>query len=216
MKHVSQARANAKLRALVADVHRQVDAHHARTEDQLLSRKVTCTDGCAHAATGCCALLVMIETTEAEYIVDRNPGAVAVARARVDAACRTLEEAGIGSGAIYEMMQNEDDAQYRHAAAYHALGIPCPFLSAERRCTIYRDRPLACRTHFALSPPALCSELGRNLAYATLDKGTRSAGQAKLLGGITRAGVARWRFNTLPQAIALVLRERETGKDATP
>jgi hypothetical protein len=39
---------------------------------------------------------------------------------------------------------------------YFALGIPCPFLEDES-CSIYADRPLACREYLVSSEPANCS-----------------------------------------------------------
>lgn len=38
---------------------------------------------------------------------------------------------------------------------YHTLDVPCPFLHAGL-CSLYRQRPLACRIHFSLSPPHWC------------------------------------------------------------
>ncbi len=38
---------------------------------------------------------------------------------------------------------------------YHTLDVPCPFLHAGL-CSFYRQRPLACRIHFSLSPPHWC------------------------------------------------------------
>lgn len=40
--------------------------------------------------------------------------------------------------------------------AYQGLCIPCPFLDGTS-CLIYTYRPLACRMHFSLSPPAWCN-----------------------------------------------------------
>lgn len=38
---------------------------------------------------------------------------------------------------------------------YHTLNLPCPFLHAGL-CSLYRQRPLACRIHFSVSPPHWC------------------------------------------------------------
>ncbi len=38
---------------------------------------------------------------------------------------------------------------------YHTLNVPCPFLQAGL-CSVYRQRPLACRIHFSVSPPHWC------------------------------------------------------------
>jgi Fe-S-cluster containining protein len=40
--------------------------------------------------------------------------------------------------------------------AYFSLRLPCPFLE-DGACSIYDDRPLACREHLVTSPPENCS-----------------------------------------------------------
>ena len=39
---------------------------------------------------------------------------------------------------------------------YFALGIPCPFLEDES-CSIYPERPIACREYLVTSPAAFCA-----------------------------------------------------------
>jgi Fe-S-cluster containining protein len=40
---------------------------------------------------------------------------------------------------------------------YFRQGIPCPFLE-EESCSIYPDRPIACREYLVTSPPEHCAE----------------------------------------------------------
>ena len=42
------------------------------------------------------------------------------------------------------------------ASTYFRLGIACPFLEDES-CSIYEDRPIACREYLVTSPPAYCA-----------------------------------------------------------
>jgi hypothetical protein len=40
---------------------------------------------------------------------------------------------------------------------YFNLGIPCPFLE-EESCSIYHDRPIACREYLVTSPAGNCAQ----------------------------------------------------------
>jgi Fe-S-cluster containining protein len=53
-----------------------------------------------------------------------------------------------------------------HVMAYKAVNLPCPLLNGEGLCIVYKDRPLACRTHNALGPAALCSQDRMRQTYA--------------------------------------------------
>jgi Fe-S-cluster containining protein len=63
-----------------------------------------------------------------------------------------LAEAGAGGAA--------GDTVRKLSLEAFALGIPCPFLEDES-CSIYADRPLACRQHLVTSPAAWCAEPGK-------------------------------------------------------
>src|SRR6266481_3286867 len=49
---------------------------------------------------------------------------------------------------------------HERGQAYHALQIPCPFLEDER-CSVYADRPIACREYLVTSPPEYCATADR-------------------------------------------------------
>lgn len=191
------------LHQFVGKLIAQVDAAHDKADarPEAAAYAVQCTEGCAHAETGCCSLIVLVEATEAEYIVSRNRAAVVRAFPKlVEQARRIRDELGYE---VHEMF--EDRATERAAAtAYHAMRMPCAFLDDTRRCTIYRDRPLACRTHFVLSAPELCSAEGENLEHVILDKGTRVAAPAHLTREVARTrGVLG--MGTLAQSVLEVL-----------
>jgi hypothetical protein len=99
-------------------------------------------------------------------------------------------------------------AEKHAASAYHALYVTCPFLGDDHRCTVYADRPLACRTHLVLSPPELCELSGENSNHWILDAGTRLTAQASFLRGLEENGrpMSRWQFGTLPQLALAVAR----------
>ena len=52
---------------------------------------------------------------------------------------------------------NLADRNLETGLAYFALGIACPFLE-EESCSIYEERPIACREYLVTSPPAACAE----------------------------------------------------------
>lgn len=203
-KRLSLARGNARLRQLVGFVHAQVDAAHASPERQHAG--VRCTEGCACAPAGCCGLLTLVEDVEAQYIVDRNPETVRRVLPALLEADRRISEI-MTAGEVGDMF---DD---RVAGKYHRAGIVCPFLGADRRCSIYRDRPLACRTHFVLSEPVECTALEDNENHITLDKGTRITAQAHLMRGVARVR-GRVMLGTLPQLVLRAWRERHGGRES--
>jgi Fe-S-cluster containining protein len=165
---------------------------------------VQCTEGCAHAA-GCCSLIVLTEVTEAEYIVARNRAAVVRAYPKlVEQARRIDSELGFE---VLEMF-GDREVERRAAHAYHAMRMPCAFLDEQRRCTIYRDRPLACRTHFVLSDPALCASDVEETHHTILDKGTRTSAPAYLCREVARTRGAL-SMGTLPQNVLAVLRREQ-------
>lgn len=54
-----------------------------------------------------------------------------------------------------------DDALEEVNREYYALRMPCPFLE-EEVCTIYEERPAACRELLVTSPPERCDDLIHN------------------------------------------------------
>jgi Fe-S-cluster containining protein len=206
MKKKSLARANGRIRQLVMFMHQQVDREHDKPQKQISPGGMTvqCTDGCAHAPTGCCSLLTLVEQSEADYIASRNPEALARAAPRLVANEKAAVAAGI-SGPMLGKMFETVALERKMAAVYHQLALPCAFLDLEtRRCTVYQDRPLACRTHFVLSDPALCSSIGVEEQHITLDKGTRSQAQAIFLQ-MLQPLAPRFRFGTLNHAALAAL-----------
>lgn len=198
------------MRQLVAYVHARVDQEHAKPEKRHPDEQ--CTDGCASARRGCCSTIVLVGLVEAEYLAARQPAAVAAALPALREAHRRISEV-ITVDDVSSMFADKV-AEQRVAAAYHALDLPCPFLSADNRCGVYADRPLACRTHFVLSPPEECEASGVNERHITLDKGTRLSAQewlirAEIQERKQRGGTIVLTCGTLPQ---LVLEVAEPGR----
>ena len=149
----AQARANAKIRQLVAGVHQRVDDWQA----EHMEPRVVCADGCS----ACCEVLVLGELAEAEYIVARHPAEVARAMPKLVEQERLLDQTIDGAeltAALHNAGEQGAKGITHIAAQYRDLKLRCAFLSDDdRRCTIYASRPLACRTHFALDDAEQCA-----------------------------------------------------------
>jgi Fe-S-cluster containining protein len=127
-------------------------------------RPISCRKGCA----ACCRMLVPMSPPEAfalKAMVDALPierrnalvGRLRDARAR-------LEEAGLLTGltALAESHRPLTDEEMEPMnQAYYALRLPCPFLEGEI-CSIYEDRPAACRELLVTTPADLCDDLIQN------------------------------------------------------
>jgi Fe-S-cluster containining protein len=128
-----------------------VDVGVRRAEAQ--GQSISCKKGCG----ACCRQLVPISQTEAQALVDLveampEPRRSQI-RARFAEARRKLETAG-----FLEVLLDPDnllgDSQ-DFGVRYFGLGIPCPFLE-EESCSIYQDRPVACREYLVTSPAENC------------------------------------------------------------
>ena len=120
---------------------------------------VSCKQGCA----ACCRYLVHVSESEAYYLyelVERLPEPRrSQVRERFAEARRQLQQAG-----FLETLQQfpvwTGREIHERGQAYHALQIPCPFLEDES-CSIYADRPVACREYLVTSPPEYCATADR-------------------------------------------------------
>lgn len=117
--------------------------------------KISCKKGCG----ACCRQLVPIAEAEArrlhalvEHLPEPQQRKI---RARFADARRRLE----GSG-LLEKLQHSDGWSEGEGRAigleYFGQGIPCPFLE-EESCSIYADRPVACREYLVTSPAENCA-----------------------------------------------------------
>jgi len=70
---------------------------------------------------------------------------------------------------------------------YLSLGIACPFLD-DKRCSIYAERPLACRNYVVISDPADCGRIGALRAPVSIRPNVaRAAGILGQEPGATRS-----------------------------
>ncbi|MBV9124650.1 MAG: YkgJ family cysteine cluster protein, partial [Planctomycetes bacterium] len=119
--------------------------------------QVSCRKGCA----ACCRQLIPLTPIEARHLhelVGRLPEPRrSEVRARFMEARRRLQEAG-----LLPLLEDQDQIPIEEVdalgARYMALGLPCPFLK-EEACSIYPERPLACREYLVTSPAEHCARL---------------------------------------------------------
>jgi Fe-S-cluster containining protein len=131
-----------------------VQATVQTTEQQ--GRKISCQPGCG----ACCRQLVPISETEARHIADvvsALPQArQTIVRERFAKARRQLADTE-----LLEKLECRDQWKEGEGRSlgmqYFRQGIPCPFLE-EESCSIYPDRPIACREYLVTSPPEHCAE----------------------------------------------------------
>jgi Fe-S-cluster containining protein len=118
-------------------VHRQVDAAvapFAALRPEALAA-VRCGRGCSH----CCRIRVEVTADEAELLAEL----VRAGRAHPDGARLALQRDWSTSEAFHGRPRAEAD---------------CIFLGQDGACTVYEDRPSACRALLVASDPALCRE----------------------------------------------------------
>ena len=125
---------------------------------------VSCQKGCA----ACCRMLVPISPPEAfalKAMVDALPDERRkVLLDRLGNARARLQETGILSR-LTALVEGErpltDEDMEPINRDYYALRMACPFLE-EETCSIYEDRPAACRELLVTTPAELCDDLVNN------------------------------------------------------
>ncbi len=124
-------------------------------------QRISCEKGCA----ACCRMLGPIAGPEAFALtnaidqLDQNERNRLLAK--LDLAQQQLARAGILKQLSSLADSSEplnDEAIEPLNRAYYALRMPCPFLDNET-CSIYADRPAACRELAVTSPATECQEM---------------------------------------------------------
>lgn len=128
---------------------------HAAAAAEARGRPISCDTGCA----ACCRHLVLLSDIEARVLADlvaqMPEPRQSVIRARFAAVRERMAQAGL-TAPVDNAARLPAEELSAVGAAYFELGIACPFLDDER-CSIYADRPLACRKVAVTSPAEFCS-----------------------------------------------------------
>lgn len=126
--------------------------------------RVSCRQGCA----ACCRMLIPVSAPEAFALAESIRTWPAPRReaalARLRDARDTLDRAGLLAQLrdFAEAPDQWSDEQFEPVnRAYFGLRLPCPFL-VEESCSIYEDRPAACRELQVTSPPEFCDDPERH------------------------------------------------------
>jgi len=163
-------------------------------------RAITCRSGC----TACCYQLVPVTEMEARFlnkVVDRLPADQSDAvRANADAVFRDLEAAGLlpELGRIDQLSLTDVESL---AIRYFRMQVPCPFLDGES-CSIYEQRPLACREYLVTSARERCEQFGKETVE-------RVPLPISLFSHLTQNG----RVGSEPLVLALQRSEHRAGRE---
>lgn len=146
------------MRALLPALRTTADAFvdYAARMSEAAGKPVSCAKGCG----ACCRQLVPLARSEAlrisQLLEELPEPRRSELKERFEAAVRRVEaegllpalegQAGLAAGNAVDL-----------GLAYFRLGIPCPFLEDES-CSIYADRPIACREYLVSSLPARCAD----------------------------------------------------------
>jgi Fe-S-cluster containining protein len=151
----------------------------------------TCRQGC----TACCHHPVPLSAAEAHALVSLLDGMTPDRRAAVDQRFDEVRAQVEAAGLLGDLEATLDGAPFERVGAWIAARIPCPFLDGGS-CTIYQDRPLACREHLVSTDPASCADpsLGPVRSVPLL---------ARLARALTRVSAEAW--PSAPSRIPLLL-----------
>jgi Fe-S-cluster containining protein len=116
---------------------------------------ISCEPGC----TACCYWPVAISATETAALTDKIESLSQDIRDRITSRFRAASDLLESEGWLAKMRSFPRLSREQQRAVvyeYFGLQIPCPFLENDL-CSIYEDRPLACREYMVTSPPQNCS-----------------------------------------------------------
>ncbi|MBS1794050.1 MAG: YkgJ family cysteine cluster protein [Acidobacteria bacterium] len=164
---------------------------------QSTGRKISCAKGCA----ACCRQPVPLAEIEAyriaEIVAELPEPRRAAIKSRFDEACRRLYAIG-----WFEKLDRcahlPAGEREKVVLEYFAENVPCPFLE-DGACSIYADRPLACREYLVTSPAANCSAPSRE-TVRLIELRIRSAATLRSLGDSRNLNAV---VNFLPLVLAL-------------
>ncbi|HNP61665.1 MAG TPA: YkgJ family cysteine cluster protein [Nitrospirales bacterium] len=125
---------------------------------------ISCQKGCA----ACCRMMIPVAPPEAFALLSVVEALPSPKKERLlerfQAAQEILREAGLEDGLqrlAFSEHQGSDEELEPLNRAYYALRMPCPFLENEI-CSIYEQRPSACRELLVTSPAELCQDVIQN------------------------------------------------------
>ncbi len=134
----------------------------ARSSDE--GRGRSCQKGCA----ACCRMLVPLSPPEAFALREFVQSLPSEQQERVATRLAQAKSILLTHGLWNQLVdmgrssQAPDDGMLEPInQAYYALRMPCPFLE-DNLCSIYDERPAACRELLVVSPAELCQDMAKN------------------------------------------------------
>jgi Fe-S-cluster containining protein len=152
--------------AIVPLMRRIGEEAHALEQAHLIEtgKAISCQKGCA----ACCRMMVPLSAPEAFSLRDYVRGLPGERQARIAERFAQAKSRLLSHGLwhrLRDMVEAEqtpdDDALDPVNRDYYALRMPCPFLE-EELCSIYEERPAACRELLVTSPAEWCQDLVTN------------------------------------------------------
>jgi Fe-S-cluster containining protein len=173
-------------------------------------KSVSCRKGCA----ACCRMMIPLSAPEAfalrNYVQSLPEERQRQIARRMEQAESILGDQGLWPQLveISETTHPPDDEELEPInRAYYALRLPCPFLEQEL-CTIYEERPAACRELLVTSPAEWCHDFVAN-PVEPLPVAVRMSPALGLLWGELTNGPAR----LIPLPVALQWAERHRDEN---
>lgn len=127
-------------------------------------RRRSCRKGCA----ACCRLLVPLSPPEAYALMEFIRSLPARQQERISTRMAQAKSVLLSHGLWHRLLElgessqpPDDDALEPINQDYYALRMPCPFLEDDM-CSIYEERPAACRELLVTSPAESCDDMSRN------------------------------------------------------
>jgi Fe-S-cluster containining protein len=161
---------------IVLQLYRDNASYVADSAEQL---GVTCKPGCAH----CCMLPATATLPEMVLVVE-----YLTSRSDWEKRRPALERELIRQLTAFAGVDILDP---RSREAFFTRQLPCTFLTADKRCSIYDVRPAVCRYHMVVSPPENCAHVGEFVKVDLQALETQVAVDgAKALGELTGGPIA--------------------------
>ncbi len=134
----------------------------ARSTDA--DKTLSCHKGCA----ACCRMMVPLSAPEAFALREFVHSLPTERQQQIAERLAKTKSLLLSHGLWHRLLEMGETTQppNEHALEpinldYYALRTPCPFLEDEN-CSIYEDRPAACRELLVTSPAELCQDLVKN------------------------------------------------------
>jgi Fe-S-cluster containining protein len=152
--------------AIVPLMRRLGEEAQALEEARLLDsgRVRSCRKGCA----ACCRMMVPLSAPEAFALREFVRSLPTERQQRISMRLARTKSLLLSHGLWHRLLELGETPEPPDDIAldpinrdYYALRIPCPFLEDEV-CSIYEERPSACRELLVTSPPELCQDLVNN------------------------------------------------------